>query len=71
MKKLLCLLLCTLFFISNLSYAQDTKQAINDFLQTFVPDYNQQIFIIKEKTNANHVTILPIPMDLKTIKTKN
>lgn len=66
MKKLLCPLLCTLFFISNLSYAQDTKQPINDFLQTFVPDYNQQIFIIKEKTNTNHVTILPIPLDLQT-----
>ncbi|KQX10984.1 hypothetical protein [Flavobacterium sp. Root420] len=52
MKKLL---LFTLFFISNLSFAQDKKQAINDFLHTIIPDYNKKIFVIKEKTNVNHV----------------
>jgi hypothetical protein len=43
------------FFISNLSFAQDKKQAMNDFLHSIVPDYNQKIFIIKEKTSTNHV----------------
>lgn len=54
MKKLVFLLLFISFF-SNLSYAQDKKEAINNFLQTIVPDYNQKIFIIQEKTSANHV----------------
>lgn len=48
-------LLVTLFFITNLTNAQNKKQAINDFLHTIIPDYNQKIFITKEKTSTNHV----------------
>lgn len=48
-------LLFITFLISNLSFAQVKKQAINDFLHTIIPDYNQKIFIIKEKTSTNHV----------------
>ena len=54
MKKLLNLLFIV-FFVSNLSFAQDKKQAINDFLHTIIADYNQKIFIIKEKTSTDHV----------------
>ena len=55
MKKLVFLLLLFISFFSNLSHAQDKKEAINDFLQTIIPDYSQKIFIIQEKTNTNHV----------------
>lgn len=54
MKKFLHLF-CIVFFISNLSFAQDKKQAINDFLHTIITDYNQKIFIIREKTSTNQV----------------
>ena len=47
---LILLILC-----GNLLFSQDKKQAINDFLQTIVSDYNQEIFIVKEKTSINHV----------------
>ena len=51
MKKNIFLLL----FCCNLINAQEKRQAIDDFLQSIVPDYNQEIFITKEKISINHV----------------
>lgn len=55
MKKFSYLLLFIPFFSSNLSYAQNKKQAINDFLHIIIPEYDRNIIIIKEKTSTNHV----------------
>jgi hypothetical protein len=44
-----------LILCSNLLFAQAKKQALSDFLQTKISDYNQEIFIVKEKTSINHV----------------
>jgi hypothetical protein len=44
--------LIMLLFINSI-FGQDKNQAINDFLQTIISDYNQEIIIKKEKTNPN------------------
>lgn len=47
---LILLILC-----GNLLFSQDKKQAIDEFLKITISDYNQEIFIVKEKTSINQV----------------
>lgn len=54
MKKNILFLMLIILYVST-AFGQDKNQAINDYLQTIVPDYNEKIIIKKEKISPNAV----------------
>jgi hypothetical protein len=51
-KRIMCQILISVFFINSV-IGQEKNQALNDYLQTIISSYNQELILIREKVSPN------------------